>query len=381
MSASEKNCLDLTLRLYRIFLIVPDDGSEDNPGIWFYIRLAIISLCCMLTYLSTIAHLGVSVQRNLDVEKDFDLVILLSLAGAYWFNAFFFKNTKTLFKLRDSISKFTSSIKPPEWDILTKKMNFYSFLHLIYIFFAIHTYVIFSVFDPSCEKINRQKNLTELCGLLAPAWFPIQISETYKMPIILFQYLVFLFSFIVCAFIAWSDAEIIQYIIFRFRHMQKQLITAFAERNNKVMRKKFTAAIKYHNEIIRMVNLLNDCFASTILLHVLLTGAIIGCSFFRMFYGHSIPTSMLFIGWVNGLSMSTISGQKLMDESEELFNILLTADWYKFDNEIKKDFIFMLLKCRNPITSQALIAPMNYSLLLAVLKGSYSYITLLSKAV
>ncbi|XP_060528511.1 uncharacterized protein LOC132703342 isoform X2 [Cylas formicarius] len=288
MSASEKNCLDLTLRLYRIFLIVPDDGSEDNPGIWFYIRLAIISLCCMLTYLSTIAHLGVSVQRNLDVEKDFDLVILLSLAGAYWFNAFFFKNTKTLFKLRDSISKFTSSIKPPEWDILTKKMNFYSFLHLIYIFFAIHTYVIFSVFDPSC-------------------------------------------------------------------------------------------AVRRFN--FRMVNLLNDCFASTILLHVLLTGAIIGCSFFRMFYGHSIPTSMLFIGWVNGLSMSTISGQKLMDESEELFNILLTADWYKFDNEIKKDFIFMLLKCRNPITSQALIAPMNYSLLLAVLKGSYSYITLLSKAV
>ncbi|XP_057656326.1 uncharacterized protein LOC130893899 isoform X2 [Diorhabda carinulata] len=180
---------------------------------------------------------------------------------------------------------------------------------------------------------------------------------------------------------AWQVFEVVQHIVVRIRDIKHVILEALSQEDPLVRKKQFHFAIRYHNALFGLVDRLNEVFSIFMFTHMVVASIIMGIGAFTFLHSKSLTTIMVCTGWFWGLFMDCISGQRLQDESSELAVAVYNAPWYECNEELKKDILFVLYKCQKcQVLYAGAFGIMDRPMFLAVLKLTYSYITLLGKA-
>ncbi|XP_066156245.1 odorant receptor 94b-like [Euwallacea fornicatus] len=319
----------------------------------------------------------------LDVIK-FGMVCLVSFAGVMWINVFCVKNRELLLTLTNKVVNFETFKKPPQFDKYHKKLKLFSKLHLAYIICASASYFIF--FAPmhrrTCSKINKIRNLTEVCTLLIPLHiFFVENQKLGKSPTVyIIDSIIFFIAFymyVAGGTVVWLNVELVEYIRIRIRHVKMLLLKAMRNADEVARRREFRYALKYHVAVYQMGILADKFFGIELFLHVILTGMILGVSAFVMIQDGSLESLVIFVGWLNAIIMGCVAGQNLTNESSTIFDVLYHVKWYDFDAGLKRDLVFFLLRNNRPMRIRAGNVVMTNLLLIQILRTAYSYIAFL----
>nr|WJJ63309.1 odorant receptor 9 [Pachyrhinus yasumatsui] len=378
-------CCEVTLKYLRYCLIFPKDGNEHF--LEYNLRILCVFSVFFLLVLGDFSHFINAVKNHYDNSIiNFDIAVFISNMGVIWINVFFYKNRHIIIELVRSISDFKLFEKPPAYEEFNKKLNFYAKFHLAYVISGAVMY--FALFAPlhalKCKELNAQKNLTEICLLFSPVYVPYlqqKIFSTFPAVVYILttvEFLIVVTVYTTCGSILWLNVECVEHISLKMAHLKSRLLIAFREKDEVQRRVLFREAIKYHTDILRMGHLADKFFGTELILHVILTGAILGCCAFVMLETRNLDTLMLFVGWLNAIIMGCVSGQRLINESQALPDILNEVNWQNLDISLKKDIVFFLLRCKNPMHIKAANVIMKNHLIIEILQTAYSYLTLLS---
>ncbi|KAF7286229.1 hypothetical protein GWI33_006917 [Rhynchophorus ferrugineus] len=326
-------------------------------------------------------HTYYVIRNNIDIDIDIDIAMSVSMLGIIWVNCLFVKNQPIFLEMIRSFSDFRTFKKPPGYDEFNQKMNFYTKLHLIYVHIGGMSYfTIFSYFRyKKCVRINQERSLNEICLLFSNIHMPFDVNFFPAVEIIAaLQLFSSVYVYFLCGSILWTNVELVEHLGFRMRDLKRVLLEVFKEQNLEKQRRKFGYAIRYHNELLRVGKLLDKFYGIELILHVTLTGMTLGCCAFAMINNNSLDTLILFIGWLFAIVISCIAGQRLLDETSTLPDILYETDWYNLDVKLQKDLVLFLCRSNRPMEIKAGTIVMRSALIIQILKTAYSCLTLLS---
>ncbi|KAH1022589.1 hypothetical protein HUJ04_011969 [Dendroctonus ponderosae] len=270
------------------------------------------------------------------------------------------QQSSSMEKLEEALADCSTFGKPPAFKIFQEKMNLLAKLHLSYVTGGALLYFIFfaPMHKKNCEALNIQRNFSEICALLIPIHIPlVPYAALEKFPFLQLinaaEFLMLMYIYVVCGTVVWLNVEVIEYICLRIRHLKTVLLEALACPNRATRRGLFGRAVQYHEEILRMGRLADEFFGTELVLHVVLTGAILGVSAFVMLESATLETLMIFVGWLNAIIMGCAAGQRLINESATISDVLHEVDWFEFDNGLKKDLLFFLVRSRKSMYIRA----------------------------
>nr|QXE93262.1 odorant receptor 36 [Eucryptorrhynchus brandti] len=377
-------CCDVSFKLLRICKLFPEEGQENS-----FSYLVPVSAVLMLNFLQWVFNIfyiidGLKHHYGLEVIK-FGIVCIVSMCGVMWINSSCFRNRHLLIALAKAMSDFETFGKPPAFDEVNDKINFYSKLHFVYLLGGSLLY--FVVFAPmqqrNCTKQTSKANITTPCSIFVPIYVPYVAYEELERPPNVYIINAMLFCLIICVYVTcgivvWNNFEMVEYIRLRIRHLKALLLGAFQEADKVARRRIFRKSLRYHAEILRMARLADRFYGTELFLHVILTGVILGVSGFVMIESQQIDVLMVFVGWLNAIIIGCVSGQRLIDESSTIPDILYEVNWYNFEIELKKDIVFFLLRCKQPMCIRTANVIMTNTLIIEILRTAYSYFTFLS---
>ncbi|XP_050313776.1 uncharacterized protein LOC126748527 isoform X2 [Anthonomus grandis grandis] len=376
------NCCNTTFRILILGKIFPKEGEADSFK--FLIPMYTIGLLIFCKSLFVILYIIIGLKGYYEIEQiKFGIVEFVSLVGTMWVIFFLVKNRHILIELAERISDFSKFGEPPGYKEFETKWNFFAKIHFVYASGA-GTFA-FLVFAPmhviKCNSINIEKNATEICSMIFPIYIPgVGYHSLNNLPSIIiidiFEYVILTYVHAITATVMFLNLEIVEYLRIKIRHMNALILTAFEGKHVSKRRKQFSEAVQYHNDILIMSKLIRTFFGRELILHIILTGAIMGVCAFLMIQDNTIEVIMIFIGWLFCILMGCISGQRLIDESETIPRIMYNVDWYDFDKELKKNIIIFLIKTQHPMFIQAGHVIMNNKQIVEILKMAYSCYTL-----
>nr|QNH68039.1 odorant receptor 13 [Apriona germarii] len=232
-----------------------------------------------------------------------------------------------------------------------------------------------------CERENIEKNIQEICGLIGNIWLPIDLNGTpYKHMYYIFQVYCSFVLYHTSSLISFSMLETVGHVILRFRHVKNVFLEALSERQHSVRVEKFKNAVRYHVTVMRIAKLVNSSFNMCMFVHVLLSGAVLGCGGYRLLKDFSLGAICMCVGWFLAMSMVCYGGQKLREESMSIGDAIYESNWPHLNKELQKDIMLVILRCQTPISLHGgPFGYMSYTTILTILKTSYSYLTLLSQ--
>nr|ALR72578.1 odorant receptor OR35 [Colaphellus bowringi] len=385
MSHNEIVCMTTSIKILRTYGVFPSQSRELHPGMVFYIRFLVLAVVTSLTLVGSTLHLIKTIQNNEYNYTEMDLVYIVSFVTAYALIGSFVMKVKASGEMFVFLSNFEEFGKPINFDKNNKLFNRYSKYHYVYLESLI-LIILFSsnIFkSKTCRLENELYNLKEVCGLFTYTWMPFNIDYTPVREIYLtIQLLGNHHIYMLAGLVAWQVFETIQHIIIRIRHVKHLFVEALQEGDVKVRRKKFNFAVRYHNAVLSaffsLEDKLNAAFGIFMVTHMVLTAAVIGTGIYCLFRRRSLSSFLVCMGWFWGLFMDCFSGQRLQDESLELAVALYDSPWYEMDKEFIKDIMFVLSRCQIPMKLRAYaFGVIDRAMFLAVMKGTYSYITLL----
>ncbi|XP_057656325.1 odorant receptor 49b-like isoform X1 [Diorhabda carinulata] len=355
-----------------------------NPGTFFFLRFVMISIFGSLTMASSILHVIHTVVSGQYNRIDTDLTFIVSLLTCYVAVWAYLIKMKHVTEMYTFLSDFNTFGKPKDFDINNDNFNKYSRMHYIYLELLVCILILGSnIFDgKNCRNENVRFNLTEVCGLVTYTWLPFDIDYTPVREIyLLLQILGTHHLYMLVGLMAWQVFEVVQHIVVRIRDIKHVILEALSQEDPLVRKKQFHFAIRYHNALFGLVDRLNEVFSIFMFTHMVVASIIMGIGAFTFLHSKSLTTIMVCTGWFWGLFMDCISGQRLQDESSELAVAVYNAPWYECNEELKKDILFVLYKCQKcQVLYAGAFGIMDRPMFLAVLKLTYSYITLLGKA-
>nr|UTN00925.1 odorant receptor [Semanotus bifasciatus] len=336
-----------------------------------------------VTLIGSCLHFIMSLKDNVYNHLDVDVAIMLSMVTTYTFSSYYFYKAECSIQLYIHLSDFEDYGKPINYDKNNELFDKLSLYHYIYLECLVLSLLFLSNISKSgqCKRENLEFGIHEVCGLFSYTWMPFDIDFFPAKQIYLFLQLFGThYIYMMAGMMAWVVVETIQHIIVRIRHAKCLFIEAIQEKDSKKQREKFSRAVRYHNTVLGLENLLNGIFGIFMFSHLAMTAPILGTAMFAILHGGSGSSVFICLGWLLGLTMDCISGQRLKNESIEVATALYDAEWYNCNEDIKKDIWFVLMRCRKPMYLQAVsFGVMDHVVLLGVLKASYSYIALLSR--
>ncbi|XP_068897189.1 odorant receptor 85c-like [Tenebrio molitor] len=272
---------------------------------------------------------------------------------------------KVALLLRD-LSNFYTFGLPPEFEQQEKVLNVLSNVSFAYAIFASLLYNLVRLYQkPECEETKMEK---EICGFIVPVWLPFEM-DYFPLYELGFFYMyastvLILKSALVIPFHAF---EISQHIILRIKHLNTIIIKCL-DGDYEECRKNLQKCIHYHREII-------DCMFC----HLTITAAVCACIEKQFVEGDKLCAGLHVIGWFLVLFISCVAGQFLTDASASIPEAIWNSRWRQADLKLKKDVLFLLLRCqRNIYFSAGPFGILSFNLFVGVVKMSYSILCLLT---
>ncbi|CAG9830052.1 unnamed protein product [Diabrotica balteata] len=174
--------------------------------------------------------------------------------------------------------------------------------------------------------------------------------------------------------------ETLEHLVLRFEHVGDTFVEAFSESNKTIRRQKFFNAVRYHQAVIGMGTLLNECFSPCMMVHISLTGPFLGVCGYTFLTRIPLDSSALLVGWIVSTYIVCLGGQRLMEASMSVGTIMERINWYDVETNLQKDLILVMSRSRKPMYLRAgPFGPITYATIVMILKTSYSYVTLLKQ--
>uniref|UniRef100_A0A310SA13 Odorant receptor n=1 Tax=Chrysomela lapponica TaxID=153811 RepID=A0A310SA13_CHRLA len=371
-----------SLNFLRIPYLFPKSEDIDNPKKNLYIRFCLLYLTTYYVPLGAAFHLAMTIKQGTYANIDRDVSAIISYHGASYFNFRCLISLKNMIKLYKEYSDFESYGIPTKFDKMNNLLNKISTLYFCY-----HTLIVTGMTTSTlltigkCEQENISRNISEVCGLVAATWLPFDYNY---FPLKQFVYGYQLYSYFLifqCAgLLSYTLMETIEHLIVRFEHVADVFVMAVAEKDPQLRRKKFNAAVKYHKAVIEMGELLNTCFSPGMVVHISLTGPVLGVAGYRFLTEIPLDSTCLFIGWMISTSVVCSGGQRLSDASTALGHVIYSVEWYNLETDLQRDLGIVMMRCQKPVmVSAGPFGTMTYATMMVILKTSYSYVTLLKQ--
>ncbi|XP_056638976.1 odorant receptor 4-like [Diorhabda sublineata] len=212
-------------------------------------------------------------------------------------------------------------------------------------------------------------------------WLPFKFDNfPVKQIVYLYECYAVLVVYQTAGFVSFTILALCEHLVLRFEHVEDELVIALNEKDRVIRRQKFYKAIQYHQAVIEIGALLNKCFSPCMMVHISLTGPFIGVIGYTFLTHIPLDSTALLIGWLISTYIVCYGGQRLMEASISVGNIMHRIHWYDLETDIQKDLILIIIRSRFPIYLTAgPFGPITYSTIVTILKTSYSYVTLLKQ--
>ncbi|XP_072752965.1 odorant receptor 63a-like isoform X1 [Anoplolepis gracilipes] len=149
----------------------------------------------------------------------------------------------------------------------------------------------------------------------------------------------------------------------------------------KIIYRKYILCLKKHQLALEYVNILNDSYKIVGITFLFFIGAVFSLIGIRIVYvldqlEELIRYLFIIIGVLVQLLIICYSGQKLMDESQNIFHRVYATKWYKFSPRLKSLVIITLYRSIVPCTlSAGNVFPLSMAVFAAVVRAGVSYFT------
>ncbi|XP_050301621.1 odorant receptor 65a-like [Anthonomus grandis grandis] len=271
---------------------------------------------------------------------------------------------------------------PPNMGPKAKKVQLYIIFFIAYCNWGVCTYALASIFLESvtCEKINKEKGLHEICGMVTPFWWPYDTIDFYlKMFFNAYEILcigIYIPPGVSLIVSVWECAET---IISKIEHLKEMFKETFEIEELHLQQAHLRRCIQYHQEIIKIIQNWNTenkkCFGQCSSISAI-TISLITAQFLRI---HSIGALIHVFGYTVGVFMLCKAGQMIQDESYNIQDAFLDSKWYTASPKLLKDIKFVILRCQKPLYLQAVpFGTFNFNSLIMIIKTAYSYLTLIN---
>lgn len=311
--------------------------------------------------------------------------MLISFSGGAYISVLFFLKQKRLAVLYDGLVDFNIFGKPADFDKKNNKLNLYSIIFSYYVSLAIFFYGFISLMSiPKCEIYNQKFNLSAICGQFFPGKLPfVQLNrKPMKQVYFIYQYAVTSILLNGSAVVQFMTFETSSHIIVRIQHLKGLLKQVFDNQVNQKERLHF--CIQYYNKISVFFNEHNACFTGCMGVHVVITGAVLGCLTNQLVNDWSLGAVVHLGGWFIALFVVCHGGQMISAEvyfiifhkfillffffkSVSISDAAYDSDWIQADIKLQKDFIFLLMRSQKAFNARAgNFGILSYALFIAV---------------
>ncbi|KAL6262946.1 hypothetical protein P5V15_005734 [Pogonomyrmex californicus] len=153
--------------------------------------------------------------------------------------------------------------------------------------------------------------------------------------------------------------------------------------NEEIIYREYIVYLKKHQLAIEFVNILESSYQGLSLFILLLIIGALSLVGIRIIYALELRETIKFIFVVIGLLITLMiicySGQKIMDESQDIFYRAYAAEWYNFSPRIKSLMIITLYRTNVPCGLKAgNMVPLSIATYASVVKMAMSYFTAFS---
>nr|APC94313.1 odorant receptor 19 [Pyrrhalta aenescens] len=370
------------IRILQIPYLFPSATEINDPKANIYFKYLLVNFSSIYYSVGALLHMIFNLKRGIADHIDKDIGNILSYHGASYFLFRYLLNLKFIIILFKQFSDFETFGKPNNFDERNKSINKWSKVYLGYQTTILVTMLLPAfLYIPQCKQENLEKGLQEVCGLPIPTWLPFRFDY---FPVKQIVYLYECYS----AFVVYQTAGMLSYTMFascehlilRLEHVKHQLVDALNEKDVVIRRQKFNKAVQYHQAVIEMGTLLNKCFSPCMMVHISLTGPFIGVVGYTFLTNIPLDSTALLVGWLVSTYIVCYGGQRLMEASISVGNIMNRIHWYDLETDLQRDLILIIIRSRRPIFLTAgPFGPITYSTVVTILKTSYSYVTLLNQ--
>ncbi|XP_044271235.1 odorant receptor 85b-like [Tribolium madens] len=344
--------------------------------------LIVILLCSPLT-VGLAAHLIVCLKDNLDVDLSANIAVLSAVAGLTYMLIVFVWSHDKLVHLLAKLGTHEIFGAPDNFKKRSGRLNLYSRLYLYYADGGLLVYALWQIVEmPECRKLNQEKGLSEICGLIVPFWAPFNIEWFPLKHIIWINQLFGLYIIITGgAAVSMTTFEVAQYICLKIKHLNRLLREAYDDPREEVIENKLLHCIRYQQHIIRTNELFNVCYKHCNGCYVVMVGIIIASLLNQILKEKSVGAVIHFAGWICSFFICCHAGQAVLSESLTVPQAALNSKWYEAPLKSQKELLLLLVRSQKAFNLQATpVGIMSFDLFITLLKTSYSYFTLLHQS-
>ncbi|KAJ3644186.1 hypothetical protein Zmor_026856 [Zophobas morio] len=371
-----------TRKYLRYILLWPCLSEELNPGKYYIAQTGIYFLVTFIAFLSILIHLAITISKNLEVPVMEDVSVLASIIGIYYMTVIYLKNQQKLANLLKEMSNFKNFGKPTNFDQKEEKFNLLSKAVFIYLLVSLTQYAALKFNQRGeCEERNKIKGLNESCGYIVQLWTPFSTQN------VVVYYSLYAYTFLAMQLLmkpnmllTYNAFEITEHLILKIKHLNQMFYECFDNPDYEISGRRLSKCILYHIHIINLAKTLNECFSNGMLTHITITAIICACIGKQFTEGDHLCAILHFSGWISSLVFACFSGQQLINASESIPSAIWFSNWHEADIRLQRDVLFVLAKSQETFYLTA--GPFNvlcFSLLVSVVKMSYSMLCLLTK--
>ncbi|KAF7267412.1 hypothetical protein GWI33_019361 [Rhynchophorus ferrugineus] len=370
----------MTVKFLRLLYLYPSDSQQRHLGRYYFLS-GLIRFVSSFVLLECIIHTTMSIKNNNYFDLTEDIVGITGLTNSMILCVKFqvyAKEWSQLFKDLADTSKFG---EPKELRKISIKMNLYSFLYSAYCVVGVSIYALVKMLEKgNCEKLNKEKNIQNICGIVAPFWWPHNnINTLFKSLIIFYQvYSIGVYvppSATIC-FLPWECAKILSV---KIDHLKTLFLHVFDCEDLAQKKKRLQFCILYHNEILRLAEETRERTRINVGQLSIVGAIVMSCIGNQMLKQYSVGALIHLAGYLVAVYFICEAGQIIKNDTESVSDSIWSSRWHT-DLKLSKDLKIVIQRSQKPVTlTSYLLGDFDYGLLIVIIKTTYSYLTLLTR--
>ncbi|XP_050513932.1 uncharacterized protein LOC126889578 [Diabrotica virgifera virgifera] len=138
----------------------------------------------------------------------------------------------------------------------------------------------------------------------------------------------------------------------------------------------------YHLHVISLSHRLNFLAKKCMGIYSFVAAMLFGCIVNQIYNKENISGAVItFFGFFGSIFLLCQAGEKIAQQNKDITDAVYHSLWYMTDIKTRKDIIFILMSSNITLQLQALpLGQVNFALLLMIMKGAFSYLTLLQNS-
>ncbi|XP_060530888.1 uncharacterized protein LOC132704718 [Cylas formicarius] len=345
---------------------------------------ATLKVISLFNFVGIVIHMIFSVK-----EHHYELLIEGLALGSGYLGAMismtlFVSTERTWSNFLRRLLDFKKFGVPPTLNKIVKRFNFLSNVTYIYSYCGTSLYCFIEITDTAeCERVNREEGRTEICGTVAPIYWPYGLTSTQKIIINVIQVVAIMMYSPQCGIFICFPSEAIEILNTRVKHASQLFLELFDNPDEDLehLKKRMTFYIEYHIELLSLAEEFNNAFSS---LRPCSAGGALVIAFIltQLLNTYNLGAITHVAGWIIGIFLLCRAGQILQDSLGAIGEAAYFSKWYELNNaSIKRTIQLLILRGQKPTYLEAMpVGNHDFDFFARLSKTSYTYLTVMNQA-